>query len=143
MNFTLSGYGSDSSDLTPLYVVNLTGSALYAQVICETDAHVVELIKELTGAKARYAINPIGAIRRQPHTLALGQMLFVCKTVCAWWLTHWFCSASQAQVGLLFSILIPLLTDRRQQLPVTVAHNLGDRRQVVVVTKASDRNPQI
>jgi NADPH:quinone reductase-like Zn-dependent oxidoreductase len=102
-----------------------------------------------SGSRLAQALGPggtmlvFGAISGQPLTIDPGALLFRGAAVRGWWLTHWFRTASPAQVAGLFGAIVPLVADGTLRAPVAAEHALDDVRAAVAAAQGSQRNGKI
>jgi NADPH:quinone reductase-like Zn-dependent oxidoreductase len=134
-------------------------------VICEADEDVLARVAQIAGPKGvRYALDSVagpsgsrlaqalgpggtmvvfGAISGQPLTIDPGALLFRGASVRGWWLTHWFRTATPAQVAALFGAILPLVADGTLRAPIAAEYGLEDVRQAVAAAEGSERNGKI
>ncbi len=123
------------------------------EVICEQDENVVARVHALTGGKGvRYALDSVGgssgarlaaslaagstmlvygAIAGEALTIHPGMILFRSATIRGWWLSHWFQTATPAQVQNLFATLFRLIGDGTLSTPIVAEYDLADVREAV------------
>jgi NADPH:quinone reductase-like Zn-dependent oxidoreductase len=131
------------------------------ELICEQDENVVARVHALTGGKGvRYALDSVGgasgarlaaslgaggtmlvygAIAGEPLTIHPGMLLFRSASICGWWLSHWFQSATPDQVQTLFNTLFGLIADGTLETPIAAEYDLADVRAAIIAAEQRTR----